>query len=123
MSDASHNPADHDEHDDRPVRGARAQRMLRIVVLVALCALVLPLVLSLANVAHGSASRACAVTAVRYDDHATGSHVTFDLLGPGGPGWLCYAERPGGEDRLLANLGVIPAVPRGPLPQPDQLDA
>jgi hypothetical protein len=112
-----------DEHDDRPVRGARAQRMLRIVVLVALCALVLPLVLSLANVAHGTASRACAVTVSRFDAFAEGSRVTFDLFGPGGPGWLCYADRVGDADRLLANLGVIPAVPRTPLPEPDELNA
>ncbi|MDR5698820.1 hypothetical protein [Agromyces aerolatus] len=112
-----------DEHDDRPVRGARAQRMLRIVVLVALCALVLPLVLSLASVAHSSASRACAITVGRYDASATASRVTFDLFGPGGAGWLCFADRPGGEDRLLANLGMIPAVPREPLPAPDERNA
>lgn len=112
-----------DEHDDRPVRGARTQRMLRIVVLVALCALVLPLVLSLASVAHSAASRACAITVARYDDHATGSRVTFDLFGPGGPGWLCFSDRSGGDDRLLANLGTIPAVPRAPLPEGDERNA
>ncbi|WP_308799190.1 hypothetical protein [Agromyces silvae] len=112
-----------DEHDDRPVRGARAQRMLRIVVLVALCALVLPLVLSLASVAHSAASRACALTVTRYDASATGSRVTFDLFGPGGAGWLCFAVQSAGDDRLLANLGMIPAVPLEPLPMPDQRNA
>jgi hypothetical protein len=113
-----------DEHDDDgPVRGARAQRTLRLVVLVALGALVLPLVLSLANVAHGAASRACALTVNRYDASATGSRVTFDLFGPGGAGWLCFADQRGGDDRLLANLGMIPAVPRQLLPMPDERNA
>jgi len=112
-----------DEHDDRPVRGPRRQRILRVVVLVALSALVLPLVLSLANVAHAAASRACAITVNRYDASAMGSRVTFDLFGPGGAGWLCFADQPGRGDRLLANLGVIPAVPREPLPDSDERNA
>jgi len=112
-----------DEHDDRPVRGPRRQRILRVVVLVALCALVLPLVLSLASVAHAAASRACAITVSRYDASATGSRVTFDLFGPGGAGWLCFADQQAGDDRLLANLGMIPAVPREPLPDSDERDA
>ncbi|QAY73411.1 hypothetical protein ET445_08725 [Agromyces protaetiae] len=102
--------------DDLPVRGGRRQRVLRVVVLIALAALVLPLVLSLYAVAMSAAERACRVTVVRFDDHATGSRVALEFFGPGGPGWLCYAERESGGDRLLANLGLIPGAPRTILP-------
>ncbi|WP_350349401.1 hypothetical protein ABIQ69_05650 [Agromyces sp. G08B096] len=98
-----------------PVRGARRQRMLRWVVVVALVAMVAPLVLSLAAVAQSSADRACRITVARFDDHATGSRVSFEVFGPAGPGWICTAERPGG-DRVIANLGLVPSVPAAPLP-------
>ncbi|WP_127794003.1 hypothetical protein [Agromyces sp. LHK192] len=110
-------PGDDDlEPESGPVYGERRRRAIRIVVVIALAAMVLPLVLSLFTVARNAAVNACRVTVVRFDDHATGAHVEFELFGPGGAGWMCYAERDGHQDRLIANLGLIPSVPHAVVP-------
>ncbi|QEO15407.1 hypothetical protein FLP10_13950 [Agromyces intestinalis] len=99
------------DDDEWPARGDRRRRMLRGVVFVALAAMVLPIVLSLYGVAYNAAARSCVAVARAFDAGSTGAHVAFDLFGPGGPGWLCYAESPH-DSRLVANLGVIPGPPR-----------
>ncbi|MRG60883.1 hypothetical protein GE115_13560 [Agromyces sp. CFH 90414] len=109
-------PGGPDDGDAGSVYGERRRRVIRWVVVIALAAMVLPLVLSLMSVAQSSAVNACRVTVARFDDEAVGARASFELFGPGGPGWLCYAERPSGGDRLLANLGLIPSAPHVLMP-------
>ncbi|WP_395242500.1 hypothetical protein ACGGZK_09915 [Agromyces sp. MMS24-K17] len=106
------------DDDAAPVRGPRRQRMLRVVVLVALAAMVLPLVLSAIGVARSAAVNACTAFVAAFDQSASGARVAFDLFGRGGPGWMCFAEY-AGDERLVANLGLIPSGARLPAPGQD----
>lgn len=99
-------------YESGSVYGERRRRMLRIAVLVGLGALVLPLVLSAFAVARSGAARACAVYSSQFDSDAAGQRVEFDLFGPGGPGWQCFAVSAGGDLVRLGNLGLMPAAPR-----------
>ncbi len=105
-----------DHGDEGPVYGERRRRALRIVVLVALGALVLPLVLSAYGVARSAADRICAIYVAGYDADA-GSRVSLELFAAGGPGWQCFAVSEFGVSTPLANLGLLPAVPRQMLPE------
>ncbi|MEV1130448.1 hypothetical protein [Agromyces sp. NPDC049794] len=105
---------DGEPHDDGPVYGERRRRALRIAVLVALGALVLPVLLSVYGVAHSAAQRACAVSVRAYDTDAAGARVAFDLFGPAGPGWACFAVGANGSETLVAELGLLPGAPRVP---------
>ncbi|WP_448810686.1 hypothetical protein [Agromyces bauzanensis] len=109
-----------DPFDETPGPGERRRRVLRVVVLVALGALVLPLVLSAFGVAKAAADRACAVIVAAYDTDAAGFRTSFDLFAPGGPGWECAAVSEHGTSRMLANLGLFPAMPH--LPGDDEPD-
>ena len=103
---------DDEPGDEGPVFGERRRRALRIAVLVALGALVLPVLLSVFGVAHSAAQRACAVSVGAYDTDAAGARVAFDLLGPAGPGWQCFAVATNGSETLVAELGLLPGAPR-----------
>ena len=112
----SHPELDGEPHDDRPVHGERRRRALRITVLIALGALLLPLVLSAYGVAYSAAVRVCAAYVATYDVRA-GFRVSLELFGDGGPGWECFAVSSSGVATPLANLGLLPAAPRQPLPE------
>lgn len=98
---------------DGDSRFVRRRRVMRIVVIVALAALVLPAVLSTGAVASGTAARVCSIYAQSFDRNAAGE-ARFELFGPGGPGWQCYAVLTPGHEQPLGNLGVIPAMPTVP---------
>jgi len=55
---------------------------------------------------------------VRYEaSDATGVSARFEVFGPGGAGWECYATGGFGGDRHVASLGLIPVSPRlSPVP-------
>ncbi|MFK4729985.1 hypothetical protein ROT00_09885 [Agromyces mediolanus] len=104
-----------------PSRWERRRRAIRITVIVALVAMLAPIVLSTVSVAQSSAARSCAVIVAGFDRDAVGSHVSLELFGPGGPGWICYADA-SGEPRAVANLGLLPGAPPRVL-GPDEVPA
>lgn len=102
---------DPDESDTRPLYGRRRQWMLRTVVIVGVVSLVLPSVLSALNLATSTAEGACAA-AVRYSEPtATGMAVPFEVFGPGGIGWECYAIGGRSGDHHVVSLGLFPSNP------------
>lgn len=113
-------PDPHGDDDDRPMPGERRRHVLRIAVLIALGALVLPLVLSVYSVAKAAADRACAVYVSAYDADAAGFRTAFDLFAPGGPGWECRSVSAGGAERVIAEMGPLPAAPRQLPPSPPE---
>ncbi|GLU90764.1 hypothetical protein [Agromyces sp. NBRC 114283] len=102
--------ADDGSAPDGPSRWERRRRVIRFTVIVALVAMLAPIVLSTVSVAQSSAARSCAVIVSAYDRDAAGSHVALELFGPGGAGWICYADA-SGEPRPVANLGLLPGAP------------
>lgn len=102
----------HDD-DDRPLRSRRARKAMRVIVIVGLIALVLPSILVTLSVAGSTASSTCEVLVDRELRDATAS-ARFDLLGPAGPAWYCYASRYSGDEIIVASLGLIPGPPPPP---------
>ncbi len=97
--------------DGRPLRSPHLVRVMRVVVVLGLIGLVLPTILITAGTANSTAQQTCSVYAQAYVDNATGSYARFELFGPEGMGWNCYASSFGEEDRLIAALGPIPGQP------------
>ncbi|MBI5160676.1 MAG: hypothetical protein HY996_04575 [Micrococcales bacterium] len=106
----------HDDHPELsgyvPTEGMphrrRRLKVMRVVVLVGIAGLVLPTVLGTWLTAARSASTTCGqlVDAAAPDADPSSR---FDAFGPGGPQWYCYAVGFGGDERIIAGLGLIPA--------------
>ncbi|MFF2054006.1 hypothetical protein ACFVU2_20540 [Leifsonia sp. NPDC058194] len=94
-------------------RSPNHRRMIatRVFVVVALAALVLPGVLLTINIQTATAESTCAVYVRQYEPDATGSSARFELAGPVGPGWQCYALNTEGDATFVAPLGLIPSTP------------
>jgi len=108
-----HPELDAPDDDERPLRSARVRKAMRVVVIVGLAALVLPSILATASIAGGTASSTCRVLVEREIRDADAS-ARFDLFGPAGPAWYCYASRYQGDELLIASLGLIPGPPPPP---------
>ena len=101
--------------DSAPLYSRRRRIILRVTVLVCVFALLLPGVLSLYSQFSAFAQGAC-WKAARFSDPSTVStRVDFELFGPGGVGWECYATGASGE-RHVVSLGLFPSdvTPEGP---------
>ena len=98
---------------DRPLRHERVRRMMRVIVVVALVALVLPGILGSLAVANRTAVASCAAYTEYYAPMAVSSVTRFELFGAA-LGWNCYAQQFGGDEVLVANLGLIPGGARLP---------
>jgi hypothetical protein len=102
--------ADYQPGELRPPRGERMQRMRRVVVVVAIVALVLPGVLIGVSTASRTAELACRIVGSTEAPDAVALEARFELSGPEGPGWYCYAAEFGGREVQLRFLGFIPEV-------------
>ncbi len=96
---------------DQPLRGRRVTIASRVFVVTALIALVLPGVLLTVNIASTTAANTCAVYTRTYEPDALSSSARFELAGPVGPGWQCYALNTEGDATFVAPLGLIPSLP------------
>lgn len=92
------------------LRGPRMRRIARVVVVVAVVALVLPGILIGVSTATRTAELACRVVASTAAPDAVALEARFELGGPEGPGWYCFATEFGGRETLLRFLGFIPEV-------------
>jgi hypothetical protein len=104
---------------DRPLRHERVRRMMRVIVIVALVALVLPGILGSLAVANRTAQASCAAYTAYLAPMAVESVTRFELFGAA-LGWNCYAQNFGGDEVLVANLGLIPGGARLPQAPPEQ---
>ncbi|MDJ0339190.1 hypothetical protein [Cryobacterium sp. PH31-O1] len=100
----------------RPLRGKHFTSILRIVVVLGLIALVVPGVLTTMRVASDTAANACATAVAQYYPAAVDFDARFEVAGPGGFGWQCYAVDLNERDTFVQSLGIIPSAPRQPAP-------
>ena len=102
------------EPDDgsRPLRSRRVTTMVRIVVVLGVVALIVPGILTTMRVASTTAASSCQVAVARYYPFAADFDARFDLAGPGGFGWQCYAIDQNERARFVIQLGVIPSAPK-----------
>ena len=96
---------------DRPLRGRRTVVASRVFVLLALSALLLPGILFTVGLQTETAAYTCSVYAHQYEPDAQTSSARFDLFGPAGPGWQCYALNTEGDATFVAPMGLIPSAP------------
>lgn len=104
------------EIDDRPLYSRRRRTVMRVIVLVAVAAMVLPLVANLLTVSAATAASSCARAVAHVVPDAHGSSARFEVFGPGGIGWECYAVGGFSDGRHVVSLGLIPGMvelPRG----------
>ncbi len=102
--------------DDRPLYSRRRKNALRAVVIIAVGAMLLPLVASLFTVNISTADAACAQAVAYAVPDAASSSARFEVFGPGGIGWECYAVGGFSGDQFVVSLGLIPGmveIPRG----------
>lgn len=90
---------------------------MRIMVLICIAALVVPSVLSIWSHFAFIAHRACVAAVMYSEPRATGADARFELFGPGGIGWECYATA-GGDSRHVVSLGLFPS--ESSLPEPGE---
>ena len=102
------------EPHDRPLRSPRLVTAIRVVVVIGLVGLILPGILITMNTANRTAQNTCSVYTAFYAPGAMSFSVRFELVGPAGVGWNCYAVNFGGGEILVKALGLIPGGPRLP---------
>ncbi len=102
------------EPHERPMRGRRFVIALRIAVVLGLIGLVLPGILVTIATANRTALASCAAYTEYFAPEAVSFSTRFELVSPAGMGWNCYAVEFGGDEILLASLGLIPGGARLP---------
>ncbi len=99
---------------DRPLRSRRVIAIMRIAVVLGLVALIVPGILTSVQIATTTATGTCRVAVLHYYPYASGSDARFELSGPGGFGWQCYAVDRNEREIYVIPLGIIPSAPRTP---------
>ena len=113
MSDNHPELSGYEPNDNyRPLRGKHFATVLRVVVVFGLIALVVPGVLTTVRVASDTATNTCATAVAQYYPSAADFDARFDLAGPGGFGWQCYAIDDNERATFVTPLGIIPSAPR-----------
>jgi hypothetical protein len=100
----------------RPLRGKHFATILRAVVVLGIVALVVPGVLTTMRVASDTAANACVSAVAYYHPAAVNYDARFEVAGPGGVGWQCYAIDRNERETFVTPLGIIPAAPRQLVP-------
>ncbi len=113
FSDDEPELAGYEPTGERPLRHERVRTMMRVIVVVALVALVVPGILGSLAIANRTAQTSCAAYTAYYAPLAVESVTRFELFGAA-LGWNCYALEFGGNETLVANLGLIPGGARLP---------
>jgi hypothetical protein len=91
---------------NRPLRGRRVMAIMRIEVRM-------PGTIR-ATSPNTTATKTCRLAVLNYYPYASGSDARFELSGPGGFGWQCYAVDRNEREIYLIPLGIIPSAPRAP---------
>ena len=91
--------------DGRPLRHPLTVRIMRIVIVLGIVGLIVPSLFATVALQTRTAQVICANATRAYDADPV---VRFEIFGPGGPSWYCYARGFGGDEVLLGSLGLIP---------------
>jgi len=92
---------------EKPLRHPMTMLVFRVAVVLGVVGLVVPGLYATVTLQERSATRSCAA-AVAAATPGAESIARFELAGPEGPSWYCYARDFGGHELLLRALGLIP---------------
>lgn len=102
--------------DGRPLASQRILRPARFLIVLGILGLILPGILVTVSTATRTAERSCSIVVARDAPFASGFDARFEVFGPEGPSWYCYAEVRDDDDLRVAALGLIPGSPPAPNP-------
>lgn len=94
-------------NDDRPLRHPNTVRVMRVVIVLGVIGLVVPSLYATIALQARTANAVCA-SAVSASTLGADPEARFELFGPAGPSWYCYARDFGGREVLIGSLGLIP---------------
>lgn len=94
-------------NDDRPLRHPATLRVMRVVIVLGVIGLVVPGLAATVTLQARTAAAICA-DAVNTSTNGADPVTRFELLGPAGPSWYCYARDFGDREVLIGSLGLIP---------------
>jgi hypothetical protein len=94
-------------NDDRPLRHPATLRVMRIVIVLGVIGLVVPSLAVTIGLQTRTATAICA-QAVAGAPLDADPVARFQIVGPAGPSWYCYAREFGGRETLIGSLGLIP---------------
>ncbi|MBF0671688.1 MAG: hypothetical protein IR160_03785 [Salinibacterium sp.] len=103
--------AGYEPHEQRPLRSGRRMLLLRLVVLLAVLGLVLPGIITTVSLGANNAERACSYRGAIMMPGAARYEARWELFGPGGIGWECYATDRNGDSLHVDSMGLIPVAP------------
>ena len=110
------------EPHEKPLRSPHLVTAMRVMVVLGLAGLILPGILVTIATANNTAQRTCATYTAYLAPESIGFSTRFELVSPAGIGWNCYAVAFGGDETLVASLGLIPGGARIPV-KPDTEDS
>lgn len=92
---------------ERPLRHPATLHVMRVVIVLGIIGLVVPGIYATITLQNRMATAECLAIVTA---HAPGSVPVhrFELAGPDGPSWYCYARDFGGHDTLVRSLGLFP---------------
>jgi hypothetical protein len=93
-------------NDDRPLRHPATLRVMRVVIVLGVIGLVVPSLAVTIGLQLRTAAAACAYAVATTT--SSDPVARFELIGPAGPSWYCYAREFGGREVLIGSLGLIP---------------
>ncbi len=91
--------------EGRPLRHPMTLRVMRVTIVLGILGLIVPSVYATIALQARTAGRICAGATATTDAEPI---VRFELTGPAGPSWYCYAREFGGDEVLLGSMGLIP---------------
>lgn len=95
----------HEEH--RPLRSPMVVRVMRVAIVLGVIGLIVPGLVGTIALQNRNAQFLC-VQRVGSQDFGAEAIARFEVLGPAGPGWYCYARAFDGREVRIGSLGLIP---------------
>lgn len=92
---------------DRPLRHPATMRVMRVVIVLGIIGLLVPSVAATVATHARTASAVCG-QALKAGTTDADPVVRFEVAGPAGPSWYCYAREFGNHELLVGSLGLIP---------------
>lgn len=93
--------------EGKPLRHPLTVRVMRVAIVLGIVGLVVPSLYATIGLQSRTAAAECA-RLLDVGTYAAQPVARFDLLGPAGPSWYCYARDLAGNERVVAALGLIP---------------
>jgi hypothetical protein len=97
----------YEPHEDRPLRSPTLLRVMRVTIVLGVIGLIVPGVYATLALQARTAAVVCA-RLVSAETLGVDPVTRFEIVGPAGPSWYCYARGFDGREVLVRALGLIP---------------